>query len=363
MEKDSIFLLNELEIIDICDVRFKKQGRVNMIFRIDKNFSKVSPIPFKPLPTIEKQLENLIKDLIGNYIFPDLLVFCNERSSQREADLFAINDNGDLVVIELKIDGHYDRGKVLQAMEYAQLYAKWQYGDMNKRYKNCYHTEKELNDAFEEHFGYTLDSSRYNREQRIIVISSSSELNIAAAVKYWQRKNIDIKEYFYRLYSIDQDNLLFELSSERSWNTEYPSCWVNTCARYYTNAYFDMIKNRKASAYGNRAHVIGDWMSQGYVFLYHNNYGIIAGGIGTRKIKEADHVADDIQEKEKMIFLNDFIHGVDETGKIIKYLSPAQIREIVGRDLYYANTIVGLSKEEGQNIYEIFKNEINAKVS
>lgn len=46
--------------------------------------------------------------MIGNEIFPEYMVFGNERSLQKEADLFAVDGNGSLVVIELKVEGHYE---------------------------------------------------------------------------------------------------------------------------------------------------------------------------------------------------------------------------------------------------------------
>ena len=322
-----------------------------MIFKIDKQLRTIAPVPYKSYQGKEKHLEDLVKSLIGCEIFPELLVFGNERSFQREADIFAVNERGDLVIIELKIEGHYDRGKVLQAMEYAQLFSRWQYVEMNAHFKKCYHSPKELNDVFEEHFGYCLDETRYNQNQRIIIISNSSDLNVVSAVEYWQRRNIDIKEYFYRMYEIPGGELLFELSAERSWGIEYQSCWVNTCVRHFPDAYLDMVLNRKASAYGGRADAIGEWMTKGFVFLFHNGYGIIGGGKGTRKIQTADRNG----EKEKMIFLDDFIHGVDPTGSIKQWISSATLREITGRDFYFPNTLVGLSMDEGRRIYAAMK--------
>lgn len=105
-----------------------------------------------------------------------------------------------------------------------------------------------------------------------------------------------------------------------------------------------MILNSKASAYGDRSEVIGEWMSNTNIFLYHNGWGIIAGGIGTKTIKLQHNGINE----EKYIKLRDFVHGVNITnGKIEKYISPSQIKDLLGQNFYFASTIVSLSKENG----------------
>ena len=58
-------------------------------------------------------------------------------------------------------------------MEYAQIFSVWQYSDMNIHFKKCFDdsVDQSLLDKFEEHFGYRLDESKFNRSQKVIVIS------------------------------------------------------------------------------------------------------------------------------------------------------------------------------------------------
>jgi hypothetical protein len=203
-----------------------------------------------------------------------------------------------------------------------------------------------LLDKFEEHFGYRLDESRFNRSQKIVVISHSSALSISSASAYWKATGVDIEEYFYRFYEIGEKNLL-ELSSELFVPETTAHCWINTCEKYISGAYLDMVRNRKASAYGDRRSVIGDWMSKSYVFLYQNGYGIIAAGIGTGKIEEFE------SNEERCIKLSKFIHGVDlDSAKIKKYISPGRIKSLTEQNFYFSNTVVYLSEENAKLLYD-----------
>jgi hypothetical protein len=328
-----------------------------MIFDIDKEFKNIKPVGFKNIREInkenEKRLENLLKRLIGDEIFPDLLVFGNERQWQKEADIFALNNQGDLILIELKVDGHYDRGKIYQVMDYAQIFSEWQYGNINDHFKKCFPNEKvEIAQKFHENFGFELDLGKFNRKQKMIIVSNSSSYSVNNVLTYWKRQDIDIEEYFYRFYEYG-DRIIFELSNELYWQSNFGHCWVNTCERYKSGSIWDMVAKEKASAYGDRKDVIGDWMDKGYIFLYHNGYGIIAGGIGTKFISDDGY--------EKSIKLKKFIHGIDlENQKILKYLSPSTIKEVLGQNFYFPNTIVPLAKEQGELLYKKFKNEITS---
>jgi len=303
----------------------------------------------------EKDLENYLKSTIGDLLFPEYLVFGNERSFQSEADLFAVNSYGDLVVFELKVHGQYDRGKVYQALSYAQHFSFWRYTEMNNHYKKCFSNEKELIDAFEEHFGFKIDTTEFNNRQKIIVISHSSSEDTGRISKYWKKIGVDIEEYFYRFYDVGGKKY-FELSNELVFQQNSYNCWINTCLRYYPMAYLDMVKEEKAATYGDRRGIIGSWMNKSYVFLYHNGYGIIAAGKGTATIK--DHYNKVLKDDERYIKLTKFIYGVNTTdGNIIKSLSPSYIKEILERDFYFPNTIVTLTENEASALFEECKKQ------
>jgi len=159
-----------------------------VLFEMDKQTKGFKPVSgmniVDALGGSEKDLENYLKGIIGDILFPEYFIFGNERPLQREADLFAVNNNGDLVVFELKVHGHYDRGKIYQALSYAQQFSYWRYDEMNKHFKKCFKDGKELKDAFEDHYGRKIDLNEFNKRQRTIVISHSSSENTDTVAKY-----------------------------------------------------------------------------------------------------------------------------------------------------------------------------------
>lgn len=334
-----------------------------MIFEVDENLTKFRPIPHSSISDRfgenEKKLENIFKDRIGNDIFPELMVIGNERILQKEPDIFAVGENGELVLFELKVFGHYDRSKIYQAMEYAQIFSKWRYDEMNNHFKKCFPEYKgELLDQFVDHFGHQIHEAKFNSKQKIIVISNSSSLTTSSAAQYWKSRGVDIEEYFYRFYEIG-DKKIFEISTELYTPSVSASCWVNTCEKFRQGAYHDMVLNSKASAYGDNVELIGEWMNRTHIFLYLNGWGIIAGGIGTNNIRYDESG----ELPEKYIKLKDFVHGVDLKDRgIDKFIPPRKIRELLGQNFWFPQTIVSLSKEMGEILYNECKQIFASKL-
>lgn len=324
-----------------------------MLFEMDeqsKGFKPVSGMNIvDSLGESEKDLENYLKEIIGDILFPEYMVFGNERQFQSEADLFAVNSSGDMVIFELKVHGHYDRGKVYQALSYAQRFSYWRYSEMNNHFRKCFAEGKELMGAFEEHYGYRIDLTEFNKRQKTIVISHSSSGDTGTITKYWKKSGVDIEEYFYRFYEV-AGKRYFELSNELFFQQNSYNCWINTCKRYIPEAYLDMVKHRKAAAYGDRRGIIGEWLNKSYVFLYHNGYGIIGAGKGTATIKDTHN--EKLDEDERSIKLNYFVSGVNLDDGSIVSLTPSTIKELLQRDFYFPNTIVTMSEAEAKILFE-----------
>jgi hypothetical protein len=328
-----------------------------MLLEINQELTEtkfITPMAIDAIGENEKKLEGCISDLVGDVLFPELLVFGNERSFQKEPDIFAVNGKGDLVVFELKVSGQYDRTKTLQAMDYAQRYSHWRYAAINHHYKKCFGDENEFINSFEEHFGYPIDESDFNKKQKIIVISHSSSIDINNMANYWRERGIDIQEYFYRFYEIGE-KIYFELSNELYTPIDNKgSCWINTNSKYGELCYLDMVKNQKVATYGSRGDLIGKWLNKATIFLYHNGYGIIAAGNGTSRIQETYYKeGSEYEDDERNMHLKNFISGVNlETGAIEKYIPANRIKELLERDFYFPNTIVSLSDDEAKILYE-----------
>lgn len=333
-----------------------------MLFKIEEELKSIKAIQYQDISKSyskkEKHLEELLKTMIGEELFPEYLVFGNERAWQKEADLFALDHDANLVIFELKVDGMYDRSKVMQSLEYAQLFSKWDFDKMNEHYRKCYKNSKiDLLECFDQHFEECIDKSNFNRKQKIIIISNASDLSINAATQYWRDQGIDIQEYYYRFYKISSEDIL-EISTDLHTPSDSGHCWINTNLTYYPKAYLDMIKNSKVAAYGSRAKLIDSRMIKAYVFLYHNGYGIIAAGKGTKQIEEKESHEFEVGEKEINIHLKDFIHGVNkETGEIENRIVPQEIKELLGQQFYFATSKVSLSQENAEKLYEKCKEE------
>jgi len=326
-----------------------------MLFEMDEQAKGFKPVTamniVDSLGESEKDLENYLKEIIGDILFPEYMVFGNQRSFQSEADLFAVNNSGDLVVFELKVHGYYDRGKVYQALSYAQQFSYWRYDEMNNHFKKCIRAEnKELIDAFREHYGYTIDVNEFNKKQKTIIISHSSSEGTRTITKYWRKAGVDIEEYFYRFYEV-AGKKYFELSNELFIQQNSYDCWINTCKRYNPKAYLDMVKNKKAATYEERRGIIGEWMNKAYIFLYHNGYGIIGAGKGTATINDSHNK--ELDNEERSIKLSDFRSGVNlDNGNILHSLEPSTIKELLKRDFYFPNSIVTMSRDEAKKLFD-----------
>lgn len=81
-----------------------------MLYKLHKNkekFDSIEPMPFKDLSSfghLEKDLEILIADNILSVLFEDsgFMPIFQERVYQAEADIYALNELGELVIFELK---------------------------------------------------------------------------------------------------------------------------------------------------------------------------------------------------------------------------------------------------------------------
>ncbi|MEP1385255.1 MAG: hypothetical protein ABJK64_15845 [Paraglaciecola sp.] len=103
-----------------------------MLYKIEEQaevFEKLEPVEFKDFSSfgkLEKDLENLIANSILDVLFEDarLMPVFQERQWQAEADIYALNENGELVIFELK-RASAGKDAVHQALRYAQDAGQW----------------------------------------------------------------------------------------------------------------------------------------------------------------------------------------------------------------------------------------------
>src|SRR5438132_14175737 len=129
-----------------------------MIFKIQRN----GDIPPKPVKTSslteegwnEKDLENYLRDHLPKFISDDLMIIGQSRPYQPEADLLALDRNGDLWIFELK-KVVTSSDNLLQVMRYSQNVANLSVDDLSDIYlPHKRGASNSLVVDFFEHFGF-----------------------------------------------------------------------------------------------------------------------------------------------------------------------------------------------------------------
>jgi hypothetical protein len=131
-------------------------------------FDKLEPVAFKDFASfgqVEKDLEHLIAGSILEVLFEDasLMPVFQERQYQAEADVYALNREGDLTIFELK-RGVAGENAVHQALRYAQEAGQWTYAELEAKYRQYTGSDSDLHRAHQEAFDleHPLDTKDIN---------------------------------------------------------------------------------------------------------------------------------------------------------------------------------------------------------
>lgn len=126
-------------------------------------------------------------------------------------DLLGVDDEGAVVIFELKRDSH--KLHLLQALAYAAMVSKWDQARLveelrkfNKKGQNFEQAKEELIDALE-----GLDYESINRRQRVVLIAEDFDYEVLVTAEWlWQQNKIDVR--------------CFRLSLSQDGQNEYLSC-------------------------------------------------------------------------------------------------------------------------------------------
>jgi hypothetical protein len=168
-----------------------------MLYRLspsNQGLGALEPLPFldaSDLQRTEKDLENLLATHLLDVLFEGapLLPIFQERQLQSEADVYAINCDGDLLIFELK-RGVAGEDAVLQAIGYAQRAGRWVYSERDRRYKDYFEhggfSPVELRDAHKDAFQLdaSLEPTNFNRRQHLYVVGNAANEALIDAVDY-----------------------------------------------------------------------------------------------------------------------------------------------------------------------------------
>lgn len=319
----------------------------------------LEPLPFSDCSQLgidEKGLENLLANNLLDKLFEDnaLMPIHQERPYQCEADIYAVNEKGDLVIFELKC-GVVGADAVTQILGYAQTAGQWGYDKLNSYFKEQ-NPEKELIDAHKEAFQLdrALTPAEFNRTQHLYVVGSAADRELVKSLTYWKSKGLSLEFIPYRIYKLGNDkDLYFEFFAKpydiHTNPGQQKGVILDTNQTYNKECVWDMLKKNRASAYGEQAYFAYYLKRDDIVFLSHKGYGIIAAGKVETEAKEERN--EDLKEdREAFVNVKWLTKVPTKEQGITNYLSFSKVIELLGHGFFWARTLKTpyLSKEESE---------------
>ena len=313
-----------------------------MLFKLSERQDSLRgliPVGFHDLLAIGKQennLENLIADHLLDTLFEDgtLMPLFQERSWQAEADNYAFDRDGNLVIFKLK-RGHAGADAMLQVLGYAQGAGQWAFGRLQDIYRSYTgRPNAQLPVEHRDAFGLerTLQPSEFNKKQRLLIVCHAANDELVDAVAYWQRQGLDVSFLPYRLYQFGNDwYFAFHAPpSDRHANPALRKGVIfDTNRNWDEDAVWAMIGTNRVSAYGDAKEWCGVYERGDFVFYSHRYVGIIAAAevVGPMKSDGPEECYRDVR----------FITLVPKRSEgIIRYLSFSDTIDAVGKSFFHA---------------------------
>ena len=305
----------------------------------------LEPLPFLNVDDLqkrEKDLENLLADHLLEVLCEDepLMPIFQERQLQAEADIYALNTAGDLVIFELK-RGVADTNAVLQAIRYSQDAGQWLYPELQRRYDDYPKKDistTDLQTAHREAFQLesALPEASFNRRQHLYVVGSAANEGLIRAIDYWKKQGLSVEFFPYRIYKI-QGQRYFEFFSfpyDRHRNPAIiKGVLFDTNQSYDEDAIWEMMEKARVAAYGNIKHVIEYLNREDIVFYWHKGVGVIAAA----KVTGPPRSDDDNEEMYRDV---EFLTSVPSRDKgIQRAMTAAQVSQVTGSTFFWARTI------------------------
>jgi hypothetical protein len=296
-------------------------------------------LDFADLGRVEKDLEVLVATHLLDVLFEDraLMPIFQERAMQAEADLYALNSVGDLIIFELKRRSAGSDAMV-QALRYGQDAGQWSYSRLEEKFKTYRrNSETSLADAHCEAFGLQtpLSPLEFNRQQHFWIMGSAADDSLIAAVDYWKRRGLSVDFLPYRIYSIGGKYYFefFALPYDRHQNPSSAKGIIfDTNRSWNEEAVWDMIENKKIAAYGSVKHVVDYLKPKDIVFLSHKGLGIVAAA-------EVRGIAKDNGPDERYRDVR-FLTPVPYKDPDIKKFMPfSRVSAVLGKTFFWARTI------------------------
>lgn len=324
------------------------------------DFDTIEPVGFKDFSSfgkLEKDLEELIAKSILDVLFEDssLMPIFQERQRQAEADIYALNEKGELIIFELK-RGSASEGALHQALRYAQDAGQWSYSTLQNKYQQYTGDNFDLIRAHKEAFNleHALDAKEINNKQHLFVIGSAADDTLLDAVDYWKRQGISIEFLPYRIYELGGDKYFefFALPYDKHKNpTDTKGVLFDTNKSWDENSIWYMMENKCVAAFGESKRFVRYLHPGDIIFFSHIGAGLVCAA----KVRNGDIKA----PNENTLYRDvEFITPIPKKDEKIKAMTFRKVSEITGKTFFWARTIKVpyLSKDES----EILSKELNA---
>ena len=307
----------------------------------DGKFDRLEPVAFKDFSSFgnrEKDLEELIAKSILDVLFEDasLMPIFQERQYQAEADIYALNEKGELIIFELKRGAAGDAA-VHQALRYAQDAGQWTYSKLQNKYQLYTGNNVDLHLAHQEAFNleHSLDAKELNSKQHLIIIGRAADDSLINAVDYWKRQGVSIDFLPYRIYELDGEKFFefFALPYDKHKNPgDIKGVLFDTNRSYDEESIWYMMENKRVAAFGDAKRFVEYVYPGDIVFFSHKWNGLVAAG----RIRKGNIKAPDDETLYRDV---EFITPVPQRGRPIKAMPFGTVSEITGKSFFWARTI------------------------
>jgi len=244
---------------------------------------------------LELNLEQVLASRIQTVFSDDqLMVLAQERCLQEEADILALDVEGNLHIFELKkSEGRAEN--LLQVLRYGQKFGQMGFEELASIW-NSYERKSSgvLAEAHQEAFELPrqFEPHKFNQKQTFIVVVAGVDQETLAAIDYWRGQGLPIRAITYHVYEIG-DSYFLEFHGYSPSGDQYAalntSCFVvNTDYSHDKEAYRRMLDGRVSAFWGRKTAV--DGITRGSrVFLYHSRVGVIACGRAKTSVKTCEY--------------------------------------------------------------------------
>ncbi len=317
-----------------------------MLYELDKTRQDLTPVSFFDISDIggtEKELEALLAKHLLDVLFEDepLMPIFQERPMQPEADLYALDSYGNLVIFELK-KGVADSGAMHQLIRYAQEAGQWTFNKLESKYRT-YKNDPSASLINDHQKDFELESSLrpsgFNTKQHLRIVGYAADNDLIGAVRYWKQQGLSIDFLPYRIFSIDGKNYFefFTHPYDQHRNPSKPKgVLFDTNDSSDPDDIWKMMIEKRASAYGGVAHVVDQFNRGDIVFFSHKGYGLVAAARVAAKARNGKPGSD--ERYCEVVFLTPTpSESVGFPGS--KFMPFADVVAVTGKKFYWNATM------------------------